>query len=83
MGTLTITGKGQITLRKDLLRHLGVQPGDRIEVDMLPDGAVALRAAPPKGKIAQVFNMLRRPQATRLSIEEIGGIAARGWSGKR
>ncbi|MFN9685015.1 MAG: AbrB/MazE/SpoVT family DNA-binding domain-containing protein, partial [Cyanobacteriota bacterium] len=27
MATLTVTAKGQVTLRQDLLRHLGVQPG--------------------------------------------------------
>jgi hypothetical protein len=26
MTTLTITAKGQVTFRRDLLRHLGVQP---------------------------------------------------------
>jgi hypothetical protein len=25
-------------LRKDLLKHLGVQPGEKIAVDKLPDG---------------------------------------------
>ena len=38
MNTLTVTAKGQITLRKELLKHLGVQPGDKIVVDKLPDG---------------------------------------------
>ena len=32
MGTLTITTKGQVTLRQELLCHLGVAPGDRIEL---------------------------------------------------
>ena len=27
MRTLTVTAKGQVTLRKDLLEHLGVRPG--------------------------------------------------------
>jgi hypothetical protein len=27
MNELTVTAKGQVTLRKDLLTHLGVQPG--------------------------------------------------------
>src|SRR5215470_6960287 len=33
MSTLTITAKGQVTLRKDLLEHLGVRPGEKITVD--------------------------------------------------
>ena len=40
MSTLTVTSKGQVTLRKDVLDHLGVQPGQRISVDKLPDGRV-------------------------------------------
>ena len=31
--TLTVTAKGQITLRKEVLRHLGIGPGDKIAVD--------------------------------------------------
>ena len=33
MHTLTITAKGQVTLRQSLLKHLGVKPGDPIEVE--------------------------------------------------
>ena len=29
MSTLTVTAKGQVTLRKDILKHLGVQPGEK------------------------------------------------------
>jgi bifunctional DNA-binding transcriptional regulator/antitoxin component of YhaV-PrlF toxin-antitoxin module len=29
MSTLTVTAKGQVTLRKDVLEHLGVHPGER------------------------------------------------------
>ncbi|HEX8895960.1 MAG TPA: AbrB/MazE/SpoVT family DNA-binding domain-containing protein [Terriglobales bacterium] len=32
MITLTITGKGQVTLKQDLLRHLGVGPGEKVEI---------------------------------------------------
>ena len=44
MTTLTVTAKGQVTLKKDLLKHLGVQPGQRLEVDLLPGGRLAVRA---------------------------------------
>jgi bifunctional DNA-binding transcriptional regulator/antitoxin component of YhaV-PrlF toxin-antitoxin module len=40
MSTLTVTAKGQVTLRKDLLEHLGVRPGEKIAVDKLPDGRI-------------------------------------------
>ena len=51
MSTLTVTAKGQITLRKDLLKHLGAQPGEKIVVDKLPDGRIEIKALRPKGKI--------------------------------
>ena len=45
MSTLTVTAKGQVTLRKDLLDHLGVHPGEKITVDKLPDGRIEVKAA--------------------------------------
>jgi len=42
MNTLTVTAKGQVTLRRELLDHLGVRPGDRIDVDKLPDDGIDL-----------------------------------------
>jgi AbrB family looped-hinge helix DNA binding protein len=79
--TLTVTAKGQVTLRKDLLKHLGVKPGDKIAVDMLPDGRIAVRAA--RGRIADAFDFLKRDGGPSLSIEEMNEIAAKGWAGKR
>ena len=83
MPTLTITAKGQITLRKDLLKHLSVGPGDRIEVNKLPDGRIEVRAARPAGQISEAFDLLKRKDGPSLSIEEIGEIAVQGWGGKR
>lgn len=83
MGTLTVTAKGQVTLRKDLLEHLGVQPGDKISVDKLPDGRIEVKAARPASDISDVFNFLKRKKGVALSIEEINKIAARGWARKR
>jgi bifunctional DNA-binding transcriptional regulator/antitoxin component of YhaV-PrlF toxin-antitoxin module len=83
MSTLTVTAKGQVTLRKDLLQHLGVHPGEKISVDKLPDGRIEMRAERPAGKISDVFNMLRRRNGPSLSIEQINEAAARGWRGRR
>jgi AbrB family looped-hinge helix DNA binding protein len=44
MTTLTVTARGQVTFRKDVLEHLGIRPGERIELDKLPDGRVSLKA---------------------------------------
>lgn len=83
MSTLTITAKGQVTLRKDILNHLGVRPGETVMVDKLPNGTIEVRAVRPTGKISDVFGSLKRKGQRRLSIEEIGQIAADGWAGKR
>ena len=83
MSKLTITAKGQIALRKDLLEHLGVRPGERIAVDKLPDGRVELKAVRSAGKISDAFSLLKRDKGPSLSIDEINRVAARGWAGKR
>ena len=83
MSTLTITAKGQVTLRKELLRHLGVSPGEKIVVDKLPGGRIEVKAAQPTGSISDVFGLLKDKVSRPLSIEEINRIAAEGWAGKR
>ncbi|PHN80648.1 transcriptional regulator [Pseudomonas syringae pv. cerasicola] len=44
MTTLTVTARGQVTFRKDVLQHLGIRLGDKIELDLLPDGRGVLKA---------------------------------------
>ena len=68
MGMLTITSKGQITLRKDVLNHLGVSPGEKVVVDKLPDGRIEIKAVRPTGKISEVFNLLKKKDGPTLSI---------------
>ena len=83
MNALTVTAKGQVTLRKDLLKHLGVQPGEKIAVDKLPDGRIEMKAARPAGKISDVFNLFKRRGGPSLLIDDINAIARRGWASKR
>jgi bifunctional DNA-binding transcriptional regulator/antitoxin component of YhaV-PrlF toxin-antitoxin module len=83
MTELTITAKGQVTLRKELLTHLGVQPGGRIAVHKLPDGRIELRAARQTGRISEVFGIFKKRNRRSLSIEQINEITKRGWAGRR
>ncbi len=83
MTTLTVTAKGQVTFRKDVLEHLGVHPGEKIEVEKLPSGRIEVRAAKGGGHISEVFGTLKRKNGPRLSVDEINMIAARGWAGKK
>ena len=78
--TLTVTSKGQITLRKEVLAHLGVRPGDKLEVDLLAERRMQLRSK--RGtSAAAVFGMLVKPRMS-LSVEEMNEIAASGWAGE-
>jgi bifunctional DNA-binding transcriptional regulator/antitoxin component of YhaV-PrlF toxin-antitoxin module len=83
MTTLTVTSKGQVTLRKDILLHLGVIPGDQISIEKLADGRIEVKAAPASGLISDVFGMLKPSTSVHLTIEEMNDIAASGWAGKR
>jgi bifunctional DNA-binding transcriptional regulator/antitoxin component of YhaV-PrlF toxin-antitoxin module len=83
MTMLTVTAKGQITLKQELLRHLNVVPGQRIEADKLPDGRLLVRAAKQDGSIADFSGCLAQENGPRLSIAEINEIAAAGWARKQ
>ncbi len=79
--TLTVMAKGQVTFRKDMLDHMGLQPGDRLEVELLAGGRLQLR--PKSGKpICRLHGILERPGQPKLSIEEINEAAAAGWAGE-
>jgi len=83
MSRLTITAKGQVTLRKEILRHLGVQPGEKVEVVELPGERIELRAARPAGKISDFFGLLAGKTRKVATIEEINAAAANGWAGNK
>ena len=71
MATLTITERGQVTLRKDVFQHLGIKPGDKIELDLLPDGRGILKAARQTGTINGFIGLLSNQAKKVASIEEI------------
>jgi AbrB family looped-hinge helix DNA binding protein len=83
MATLTVTERGQVTLRKEVLQHLGVKPGDRIELDKMPDGRISMQAARPKGSIEDVFGFLAGKTKKVATLEEIDQAIRDGWAGKR
>ena len=80
MTKLTITAKGQVTLKQDLLNHLGVGPGEKIEADKLPDGQIVVRAASQDGSIADFIGCLAQRDGRKLTIDEMSEIAAEGWA---
>lgn len=81
MSTLTVTAKGQVTLRKDVLEHLGVGPGAKIHVTKLPDGGIEVRAV-PAGEISKLFGMLKTKGGPSLSVDEMTEITRQAWAGR-
>jgi bifunctional DNA-binding transcriptional regulator/antitoxin component of YhaV-PrlF toxin-antitoxin module len=77
MATLTVTARGQVTFRKDVLKHLGVKPGEKIELELLPGGKATLRPARKKGSIRELAGILKgKTNGIRLTIEEINEAIA-------
>ena len=81
MSALTVTAKGQITLRRELLQYLGIAPGQQLEVDRLANGVLALHAKPTQGLNAFVGCL--PPPTKALSMEEMNQLIAMGWAGRQ
>lgn len=84
MASLAVTVKGQVTLKRDLLQHLGIEPGERIEFEKLPGGELRIRAARLTGTIDGFLHALDGKVKLKkpLTIEEMNDIAAAGWAGQ-
>ena len=82
MVTLTVAARGQVTFRKEVQQHLGIKPGGKIELDLLPDGRGVLKAARPTGTISFVGLLAGRTKKF-ATIAEINEAAARGRAGKK
>jgi bifunctional DNA-binding transcriptional regulator/antitoxin component of YhaV-PrlF toxin-antitoxin module len=83
MSELTVTSKGQVTLRREALRHLGVRPGDKIDYELGPEGRIVLSAKARGKPISRLFGMLKREGDPKLSIDEVNEIIADSWAGLR
>jgi bifunctional DNA-binding transcriptional regulator/antitoxin component of YhaV-PrlF toxin-antitoxin module len=83
MAVLTVTAKGQVTLRKEFLAHLGVGPGEKIRLETLPGGRIEVKAARPAGDISDVFDRLKRVDGAKLSVEDIKAITEEAWASGR
>ncbi len=82
MAKLTVTSRGQVTLKKDVLQHLGIKPGDQIDYEKLPGGAIRIQVAAPRGSIEDFIGLLGGSTSRTLSIEELNEISASGWAGE-
>lgn len=75
---LTVTAKGQVTLRQAVLDHLGVKPGGRIDVELLPDGRVELRPAGTRPDLTSLRGILRRPGRKPVTLQEMQDAIEKG-----
>ena len=80
MTTLTVTEQGQVTFERDVLKHLGIRPGGRIRLDLLPNGRAELAAEQSQASWDDLRNFFAgKTNGAQLSIEELDdAIAAAG-----
>jgi bifunctional DNA-binding transcriptional regulator/antitoxin component of YhaV-PrlF toxin-antitoxin module len=83
MATLTVTAKGQITLKQELLRHLKVAPGQKVAVEAMPDGQLLVRPAAKKHSIKGFSGMLAKKGTPHYTIAQIKKFTEEAWAGKR
>jgi bifunctional DNA-binding transcriptional regulator/antitoxin component of YhaV-PrlF toxin-antitoxin module len=62
---------------------MGIEPGQKVELDKLPDGRVTLRAARPAGTIDNFLGVLARRTKKIATLDEISKAAAEGWTGHK
>jgi bifunctional DNA-binding transcriptional regulator/antitoxin component of YhaV-PrlF toxin-antitoxin module len=77
---LTVTAKGQITLRRLVLEHLGVAPGAKVSVSLLENGRIELVAAAVPNDIRSLRGALRRSGQRPVSLEEMQEAIEAGGS---
>lgn len=82
MARLTVTSRGQVTFRKEVLQHLGIRPGEKIELELIPGGRGIVKAARPFGKIDRLFGVLAGRTSKKATLEEIHEAIERGWAGE-
>ena len=75
---LTVTAKGQVTLRQSVLEHLGVGPGRKLGVALLPGGRVELRAVQDLPAVADLRGALRRLGQRVVTLEAMQAAIERG-----
>ncbi|MDQ0395983.1 transcriptional regulator [Labrys monachus] len=55
-----------------MLKHLGIEPGGKIRLELLPDGRAELKAEQPKGSWRELQSFLKgKTNGARLSIDQI------------
>jgi AbrB family looped-hinge helix DNA binding protein len=69
MSAATVTSKGQTTIPKDIRDALALQPKDKIQFTLLPDGTVILRAK--RRSILDLHGMLHQPDRQAIPLDKM------------
>ena len=80
MTQLKITAKGQVTLKQELLNHLGVKPGQKIEVEKSPHGGITVKSVQKQKSIKDFIGCLASHSPNSLTIDEMNTIINRAWA---
>jgi AbrB family looped-hinge helix DNA binding protein len=86
MERLTLTSRGQVTFRKEVREHLGVKPGERLELRLLPGGRLELAAEfHPDSAVsfATIARQVEAPGGRYVTDAEIDAAISDGWAGRR
>jgi bifunctional DNA-binding transcriptional regulator/antitoxin component of YhaV-PrlF toxin-antitoxin module len=81
---MTLTAKGQFTLNKGLMEHLGVRPGEKVSITRTPEG-INVSAAKNKTSVEEMMESLKALReahgGTRITatIDEIQEAIANGY----
>jgi bifunctional DNA-binding transcriptional regulator/antitoxin component of YhaV-PrlF toxin-antitoxin module len=76
MAIVSTTSRGQVTLRKEIFQHVGIRPGEKLEIELLPGGEFRGRAVRKKGKISDFFGCLKGKSTVTLTIDEMNEAIA-------
>jgi bifunctional DNA-binding transcriptional regulator/antitoxin component of YhaV-PrlF toxin-antitoxin module len=82
MTTLTVTARGRVTFGKEVLRHFGVKPGDKIELELLPGGRGVLKAARHGQTMDGFVGLLAGRTEKVATMDEMNEAVAQAWAGR-
>ena len=77
-----MTARGLVTFRKEVMQNLEIKPGDKIELDLLPDGRGMLKAAQPARSVDGFVGLLAGRTQKTATLEEIDHAIIQGWAEK-
>jgi bifunctional DNA-binding transcriptional regulator/antitoxin component of YhaV-PrlF toxin-antitoxin module len=79
---ITLSGRGQFTLNKGFLEHLGVKPGEQVSINKMPDGKLEISAKKDKWTVNEAkeyFRTLLGESKIHLTIDEMNDAIADGY----